>query len=497
MLLLAAIGLALMWLYTKWHRTKKYWADRNVPFIPPHPLLGNLTFLLKQNPGIFVRHIYNRDQPYVGLWWFWRPVLLVNTPELARRILVKDCAVFKDRFLNSGKKDTLGGFNLFLVNDPFWSTVRKRLSPSFTGAKLKVFHKHFVAKARELVERIKIEMESNKRVNLRMMFTDYTTDVVGLSAFGVRGDATLTGKSPLRDITKGFMTFTYLRGLAWACIFFIPELVDVFGFSFFPNEASNYFRKIYKQVVDERGGYNVRIGENKDFLDALRKMKQDYDQNNEEMPEDILIAQAAAILQGGFDTTGSALTFCTYELAHSPQYQDKIYDELLQIKDRILNGDVDAEVLHEIKYLNAALKECFRKYLPMGWIDRVASTDYRIDENLTIKAGTPVYVNAGGMQYDPIYYPDPEKFDPDRFLPENEKKHTPFTYLPFGEGPRFCIGKRFGVQNAICALAHIIINYKIVAKPDSHLPRDIVIEKKSLFYMPGETLYVDFVPRDL
>lgn len=74
--------------------------------------------------GIFVRDIYNRDQPYVGLWWFWRPVLLVNTPELARRILVKDCAVFKDRFLNSGKKDPLGGLNLFLVNVRVFNVLR-------------------------------------------------------------------------------------------------------------------------------------------------------------------------------------------------------------------------------------------------------------------------------------------------------------------------------------------------------------------------------------
>lgn len=75
----------------------------------------------------------------------------------------------------------------------------------------------------------------------------------------------------------------------------------------------------------------------------------------------------------------------------------------------------------------------------MGWLDRIAEKDYQIDEKLTIPAGTPVYVNALGMQYDPEYFPDPEQFNPDRFLPENDIK--PFTYMPFGEGPRNCIGK--------------------------------------------------------
>lgn len=77
----------------------------------------------------------------------------------------------------------------------------------------------------------------------------------------------------------------------------------------------------------------------------------------------------------------------------------------------------------------------------MGWLDRVAAKDYQIDENLTIPAGTPVYLNAVGMHVDPQYFPDPMGFNPDRFLPENERSITPFTFLPFGDGPRACIGK--------------------------------------------------------
>lgn len=78
----------------------------------------------------------------------------------------------------------------------------------------------------------------------------------------------------------------------------------------------------------------------------------------------------------------------------------------------------------------------------MGWFDRICSKDYKIDDKLTIPAGTPVYVNGIGMQKDAKYFPDPEKFDPDRFLPENERDIEPFTYMPFGEGPRICIGKK-------------------------------------------------------
>ena len=77
----------------------------------------------------------------------------------------------------------------------------------------------------------------------------------------------------------------------------------------------------------------------------------------------------------------------------------------------------------------------------MGWLDRIAATDYRIDDSLTIEAGTVVYINVNGMHFDSEYFPDPDRFDPDRFLPENEKDIEPYSYLPFGEGPLFCIGK--------------------------------------------------------
>lgn len=77
----------------------------------------------------------------------------------------------------------------------------------------------------------------------------------------------------------------------------------------------------------------------------------------------------------------------------------------------------------------------------MGWLDRIASQDYKIDENLTIPSGTVVYVNAVGMQQDPQYFPNPQIYNPERFLPENERNITPYTFLPFGDGPRGCIGK--------------------------------------------------------
>lgn len=82
-----------------------------------------------------------------------------------------------------------------------------------------------------------------------------------------------------------------------------------------------------------------------------------------------------------------------------------------------------------------------RKYPPVPFLDRTCKNDYKIPgTDFTLPAGTHVSIAVAGIQHDPEYYPDPEKFDPDRFTEENKSKRPNYTYFPFGDGPRICIG---------------------------------------------------------
>ncbi|CAG5058935.1 unnamed protein product [Parnassius apollo] len=484
------------WLCLMWYKLSMYWAERGVKHVPVYPFLGSLTFLMRYNPAIWMRNVYESfDTPYVGMWVFFRPAVIINDPEIARNILIKDAAVFKDRFLSPGPSDPIGRLNLFTVKDPLWSFLRRRLTSVFTAAKLRGVFRIMQQKSKELVQRIDIEMKANKRVDLRMMFTDYTTDIIGASAFGVAGDATLTGESPLRSITKEFMEFNVLRGLSWVSIFFYPEIVDFFGFTAFPKSVTEYFRKIFRTIVAERGGYEVEIRENRDLLDALIKLKQDCVRDNEDISEDTLVAQAAVFLQAGFDTTGSIFAYCVYELAFHPEIQNKLYQELIEAKEKIGHADFEMNSLTELKYLDCVINETMRKYQPMGWLDRMASKDYKLDDRLTITVGTPVYVNVIGIHYDPKFYPEPERFNPDRFLSINKKNTNITTFVPFGDGPRSCIGRRFAMMNLRNTLATMFLVYEARALPNTPKPSEAKIEARNLFLAPGEPLLVKFVPR--
>ncbi|CAH4038212.1 unnamed protein product [Pieris brassicae] len=270
--------------------------------------------------------------------------------------------------------------------------------------------------------------------------------------------------------------------------------------------------------------------------------------------DDVVISDAAAMLLGGFETSGSALTFTLYHLAYEPDIQQKIYEEVSKIYGQY--GKFEISTLLELNYLNSVIKETLRLYL-MGWLDRIPSQDYQIDDKLTIKKGTPVYVNAIGMQYDHNFFPEPLKYDPERFVPGNEENIKPFTYLPFGEGPRICVGKqipfnkknneeevaigrgteilkgysldlkkivmdtthppmhdirepnldvhgkievkgmRFGLMSVRLAISNLILKYKFEPIPGAPKPTEVELETKVFFLVPGQHMAINFIPRNL
>uniref|UniRef100_A0A2A4JVD4 unspecific monooxygenase n=1 Tax=Heliothis virescens TaxID=7102 RepID=A0A2A4JVD4_HELVI len=497
LVLLILISILSLWLYIKWTSMKNYWKNLGVPQGEVHPIFGSMSFLQKKNPGTWLNELYQqfKPAPYVGIWVFWRPALVVNSPALARQILVKDADVFRNRLLGSGKTDPMGALNLFTVDDPLWSSIRRRLTTVFTASKLRGWQELYQSKVEDLVYRINADIEKGVVNNLRSLFADFSTDIIGESSFGVQCQATRNNSGPLREMTKEFEKYSTWRGMAWSSIFFLPDVVDIFRFSLWPKNTVEYFRRVFKLMVEERGGYDREMDGKRDLLDALLKMKQDAIKDNQDMDVDVLISNAMIFLQGGYDTSSAALTYAVYELAYSPECQQKLYEELAAAKESLGDKKFDAESLAQLPYLDAVLKESLRKYPIMGWMDRVALKSYKVDENLTIPANTVVYVNGMGMQMDPEYFPDPQEFQPERFLPENAANIVPYTYIPFGEGPRMCIGKRIGQNTMRYALAAVILNFEVRPLPAFPTPNEIPFEKKGLFYLPGTTLSVEFKSR--
>lgn len=147
----------------------------------------------------------------------------------------------------------------------------------------------------------------------------------------------------------------------------------------------------------------------------------------------------------GFDAIASISTFLAYEICVNPDIQQRLYEEIVDSERKLDGRRVSYEALQQMKYMDMVVSECLRKWTAVALIDRMCVKDYVCEygdgATFYFEKGSEFWIPVYALHHDPSYFPDPDKFDPERFSDENKGKIVPGTYLPFGIGPRNCIGK--------------------------------------------------------
>jgi cytochrome P450 len=174
-------------------------------------------------------------------------------------------------------------------------------------------------------------------------------------------------------------------------------------------------------------------------------------------------------MNAGYETTATTLSFCSYELALNPECQEKLYEEINSAIDS--NGEISYEALATLPYLDSVISETLRLYPPIIKLEREPITDYKLgDTGITLFKGQIVEIPVYAIHHSEEYYPNPENFNPSRFMPQNRDQIIPYTYLPFGAGPRNCIGMRFALMETKLCLAQIVRRYKFVRSVKTEIP---------------------------
>ncbi|KAK7789576.1 hypothetical protein R5R35_007509 [Gryllus longicercus] len=499
-LLLVALSLGL---YLHFTRHFAYWRRRGVPFVPPAPFVGNVAplFLLRRSIGGFARDLYRAlpEAPAVGFWIFDKPALLIKKPELVKKILVKDFGDFGDRYTDSDvHADPLGQRNLFVIKGELWKYLRINVSPLFTSGKMKKMF-HLVVKCDEqMVEYINkaYEKEKNVTLDLKEVTAKCTTDVISSCVFGINSNSLADPKAEFREFGKKTFEYTFSRGLEVIVFFFAPFLVKYFKLSFFQKDAATFLRKVFWDTIKAREESKTKRNDLIDLLIELKNKGQiDHEVNDDDKDTDgitadqkiskqfdfsgdDLVAQAAIFFVAGFETSASTMSFALYELALQPDLQTRLRNE---IRDEMKKSDgkITYEMVFGMKYLDMVVSETLRKYPTLPFLDRVALRDYHDDDTgISIEKGTPIFISLLGLHTDPKYHPNPDRFDPERFSDEGKRKHVPFTYLPFGEGPHNCIGMRFGLMSAKTGIVHILAKYEV--QPSERTPIPLVLNKRGV-----------------
>ncbi|XP_075216332.1 putative cytochrome P450 6a13 isoform X2 [Lycorma delicatula] len=176
--------------------------------------------------------------------------------------------------------------------------------------------------------------------------------------------------------------------------------------------------------------------------------------------EDFVAANIFMFFSAGYDSSAKVCTFCLFELAANETIQNKAREEVIDVL-KMYDGNLTLDAIQKMTYLEQVVAETNRKYPILSVIFRKCDKRYQMPDGGIIESGVPIIIPSSAIHFDPNYYPNPDKFDPERFNEENKQNIHPSTYLPFGMGPRICVAWQFAVIEIKVIVARILSQYKI------------------------------------
>lgn len=313
--------------------------------------------------------------------------------------------------------------------------------------------------------------QKKEPVNIKETGGRFTTDVIASCGFGIECNSL-----EYRDNDfKTYGTKTFNLGMFK---FFVSELLPSWvlsnlGFNLYGHEVTNFYVNTVKNTIRFRETNNLV---RKDYLHYLLELKK-----TENITDEEIIAQCFVFFVAGFETSSTTMSFAMLELAQHQEIQDKLRDEIRDVIKKN-GGDITYESVMEMEYLDKVVNETLRKYPPGALITRECSNDYKVPgTDVVIEKGTKLFIPAWGLHNDPEYFPNPEKFNPENFSEENKVKRPDFTFIPFGEGPRMCIGLRFGMLQTKLGLISLLRKFKYTLNEKTKLP--VEMDPESIFVL--------------
>ncbi|CAG9860683.1 unnamed protein product [Phyllotreta striolata] len=509
--LLAVLLVAFHWFCIRPH---KYWRNKGVHQGKSLWLLGDawgFVFRLHSFAEL-LQYLYKKfpQRRYYGAYLFNYPILVVKDPDLIKEITIRDFEHFEDHSAwLPEQSDPLWNQNLFSLKGQKWKDLRNFFRPTFTSSRIKTMYKLMNRCAESFVEYFAEKEEDLIEVDLKYTFKRFTCNVIATTVFGVRVDTLRKPDSRFYQMgleatnTSGFRSFIYLLH------YLFPESVLKFlrikvysenVRTFFSNlvedtmrtrEEQNIYRPdLIQLILDAKKGKLIKEDNVIDRGFAVARQEENYgtsDTHARDITNTEITAQALIFFFGGFDTVSALMKFTAYELVVNQEIQRKLRAEINE-KYAKCNGAISYEEILDMNYLDMVISECLRKW-PSGLaVERVCTKSYVIQPKLpderevTLDVGTLITIPTFGIHRDPEYYPDPEVFDPERFNEENKRLIKPYTFFPFGLGPRNCIGSRFAILEAKVLLVHLLRRFEIVPTEKSTIPIGI---NRSDFHLDG------------
>ncbi|XP_020087942.1 cytochrome P450 711A1-like [Ananas comosus] len=460
-----------------------YWKVRKVPGPPVTPLVGHLPLLSKYELDLFGILAKNYG-PIFRFHMGRQPLIFVADPELIREVGIKKFKSIPNRSMPSPITNSpIHQKGLFFTRDSRWSSMRNIIvaiyQPSHLASLIPTMQSH-IERSTKTLSTIKEDED--------ITFSDFSiklsTDIIGEAAFGIdfglakqeKGEAEAAEAEEPEEEVADFVqkhvyattslkmdlsgSFSIMLGLL------IPFLQEPFRHilkripwtaDFKIDQTNSRLSKRMDEIVTKRA-QKIDRGR-KDFLSVVLNARDKDEAARELLTPDFVSALTYEHLLAGSTTSSFTIASLLYLVSKHPEVEAKLIEEIDQFgpRDRVPTAD---DLQHKFPYLDQVIKEVMRFFFVSPLIARQTSEQVELG-GYVLPKGTWVWLAPGVMARDPKNFPEPNAFRPERFDPNcnEEKQRHPYAFIPFGIGPRACIGQKFAILEIKLAAIHLYRRY--------------------------------------
>jgi cytochrome P450 len=392
------------------------------------------------------------EKPIIVDTLFGQPFAYLCDPEDIRRVLVTDADDFPKAPVNRRVLAPALGDGIFTAEGAAWRWQRRAVAPIFRAGELDIYIPAMVRATDAMIK----AWRSQGLDGVRCVDEAMTATTLAIILDTMVSDAEVFEPGELRQ-TIG----SYLAPTSWLVMYDLaglPEWMPYPGRARL-QRAGRTLRDGVASIIARRRRSSERKSTH-DLLDRLMAAKDP--ETGREMSDENLIDSILTFLLAGHETSAVALTWTLSLLAQAPWWQDRVREEVHSL---IGDSPIEAGHLDKLTLTEQVLKEAMRLFPPASVLARIATKDCEIGGR-AVPAGTRVTIPIYAVHRHTRLWDNPNAFDPCRFSPQREAERSRFAYLPFGVGPRVCVGASFAMMEMKVVLATLLRNVRIEPSPD-------------------------------
>ncbi|KAL1512672.1 hypothetical protein ABEB36_002229 [Hypothenemus hampei] len=470
-----------------------YWENRHVPGPKPWPFVGNIAEHIfgRKTLGQVLMKIYRKydGYPFVGVFRAMTPCLLIRDPDFVNEIAVKNHkAFYNNDFFIDKKNDPIMGQNPFVLRDQEWKETRQLITPGFTSGKMKQMYPTTFKVSEELVRFV--ANHPDNAIEIQDLTRRYTMENVFRLAFGIEGKGfdSYVERSEFMNIAIKLLEPGSLNGILQQLNAVVPFLGRFLRVRLVSEEIE---RKLTDIVSDVKKYRELNQVKGNDYFEFILQIAKEKSLNITE-----IAAHGVMFFFDGYESSAIVFTDLLFNLAMNPKYQRKIRDEIKRIEKENQGNPITYEELSEMKWLDACLYESLRTRPFLDILVKCCTQPFEYTpsnpkfKKMTVKLypGDTVILPYSMFMKDESYFKNPDVFYPERMM-DNENLNKSI-FFPFGNGPRICIGQRFGLMQLKIGAAQLIKNFDISLSSKTKLPL-----KLNLFHflnVPQDKVLLEF-----